>query len=385
MPAKMLQDLTDQFQALSKDMSSVVEARQKLDSQLEENKSVQKEFASLSDDAKIYKLIGPVLVKQDKSEAVMNVDKRLEFINSEITRLIGPNSARIEKQISDIQEKQERKKMEIIQVQTQLQQDAQAQGFPIRQRLEELYGFRNPLPSFKLPLRSAPPFLPPDGSNRSGRERDSPNKYPPLPSGTKTWTPAPSSVSRTENIRPLLVPSTRAFSSTSAALTLPNFDNGADAGADINHSSLPARFLDENGFRPDGEGGGRRRKFVGGQYSSSDSTDADVSSSSSSSESDVESDVESDAESDAESNADADSEDPADVESSSMSEALSYSTLNAAPNSVSDLPGTVPLFVWLGGSCRRRIFGNGSSREEEKGRWLSFLGKLELTRATSHI
>jgi len=119
MAGKVLQDLTDQFQALSKDMNSIVEARQKLDSQLQENKSVQKEFASLADDTKIYKLIGPVLVKQDKSEAVMNVDKRLEFINSEITR--------IEKQISDIQGKQERKKMEIIQVQTQLRQDAQAQ------------------------------------------------------------------------------------------------------------------------------------------------------------------------------------------------------------------------------------------------------------------
>jgi len=119
MAGKMLQDLTDQFQALSKDMSSIVEARQKLDSQLQENRSVQKEFANLADDAKIYKLVGPVLVKQDKSEAVMNVDKRLEFINSEI--------ARIEKQITDIQEKQERKKMEIIQVQSQLQQDAQAQ------------------------------------------------------------------------------------------------------------------------------------------------------------------------------------------------------------------------------------------------------------------
>lgn len=77
-----------------------------------------------------------MLVKQDKSEAVMNVDKRLEFINSEMYVLhyvlllelrANPNSARIEKQISDIQGKQERKKMEIIQVQTQLRQDAQAQ------------------------------------------------------------------------------------------------------------------------------------------------------------------------------------------------------------------------------------------------------------------
>jgi prefoldin beta subunit len=38
----------------------------------------------LGDDAKIYKLVGPVLLKQEKSEAVMGVDRRLEFINSEM-------------------------------------------------------------------------------------------------------------------------------------------------------------------------------------------------------------------------------------------------------------------------------------------------------------
>ncbi|RPA98791.1 Prefoldin beta-like protein [Choiromyces venosus 120613-1] len=119
MSVQTLQDLTDEFQSLSKDMSTIVQARQKLDSQLQENKSVQKEFANLPSEANIYKLIGPVLVKQDKSEAVMNVDKRLEFITSEITR--------IEKQIADVQEKQEKKKMEIIQVQGQLQQGAQQQ------------------------------------------------------------------------------------------------------------------------------------------------------------------------------------------------------------------------------------------------------------------
>lgn len=83
-------------------MASAVEARQKLESQLQENKAVQKvcstrtgrgmeayarvlqEFSILDDDANIYKLVGPVLLKQDKPEAVMNVDKRLEFIEAEM-------------------------------------------------------------------------------------------------------------------------------------------------------------------------------------------------------------------------------------------------------------------------------------------------------------
>lgn len=42
------------------------------------------EFSILDDDANIYKLVGPVLLKQDKPEAVMNVDKRLEFIEAEM-------------------------------------------------------------------------------------------------------------------------------------------------------------------------------------------------------------------------------------------------------------------------------------------------------------
>lgn len=61
----------------------MIEARQRLDSQLGENKTVQKEFASLAESANIYKLIGPILVKQDREEAISNVDKRLEYIEKE--------------------------------------------------------------------------------------------------------------------------------------------------------------------------------------------------------------------------------------------------------------------------------------------------------------
>jgi prefoldin beta subunit len=45
---------------------------------------VQTEFNSLDDDANIYKQIGPVLLKQDKTEALMAVSGRLEFIEKEM-------------------------------------------------------------------------------------------------------------------------------------------------------------------------------------------------------------------------------------------------------------------------------------------------------------
>lgn len=107
----LLQTLSNEFQNLQKDLEAVVQARQKLESQLQENRSVQKEFSLLKDDSNIYKLIGPVLLKQDRTEATMNVDKRLEFIDSEIKRIEG--------QITELTVKQENKKMEIMRLQSQ--------------------------------------------------------------------------------------------------------------------------------------------------------------------------------------------------------------------------------------------------------------------------
>ncbi|KAH8819651.1 Prefoldin [Xylogone sp. PMI_703] len=105
-----LQTLSDEYTKLQQDLQKFVQSREKLESQQQENKGVQKEFASLKDDANIYKLVGPVLLKQDKAEAILAVDGRLEFIENEIKR--------IEKQIKDVQEKSEKLRMEIIQIQS---------------------------------------------------------------------------------------------------------------------------------------------------------------------------------------------------------------------------------------------------------------------------
>ncbi|KAH0283668.1 prefoldin subunit 6 [Aureobasidium namibiae CBS 147.97] len=115
---KQLQALSDEYTALQTDLQTTVAARQKLESQQQENKGVKSEFANLDDDANIYKLVGPILLKQDASEAKSTVDGRLEFIDKEINR--------IEKQISDIQAKSEEKKMAVFQLQTDIQQSGQA-------------------------------------------------------------------------------------------------------------------------------------------------------------------------------------------------------------------------------------------------------------------
>ncbi|KAF3490934.1 uncharacterized protein GIQ15_00451 [Arthroderma uncinatum] len=120
---KQIQALSDEYQQLQAELEEAIGAREKLEAQQQENTSVQKEFKTLDDDANIYKLIGPILLKQDKSEAVMAVDGRLDFIEKEINR--------IEKQIAEVQEKSEMKKGEIIQLQAQMQQQPQAGGAPV--------------------------------------------------------------------------------------------------------------------------------------------------------------------------------------------------------------------------------------------------------------
>jgi prefoldin beta subunit len=96
-----VQVAAQEYQKLQIELSAVVDARQKLDAQLQENELVKKvpravitaysnrsyslqEFASLTPNNTIYKMIGPVLIPQDQAEANATVDKRLEFIKSDM-------------------------------------------------------------------------------------------------------------------------------------------------------------------------------------------------------------------------------------------------------------------------------------------------------------
>ena len=62
------------------------------------------ELELLAEDAAVYKLVGPVLIKQDQYEAKANVQKRLDFIAGEI--------ASLESQVKNIDEKRLRKQQQ---------------------------------------------------------------------------------------------------------------------------------------------------------------------------------------------------------------------------------------------------------------------------------
>ncbi|XP_062380686.1 prefoldin subunit 6 [Sardina pilchardus] len=83
---KKLQAELEKYQVIQKDVSKSMSARQKLEAQVTENNIVKEELDLLNAQNTVYKLIGPVLVKQDLDEAKATVAKRLEYINAEIQR-----------------------------------------------------------------------------------------------------------------------------------------------------------------------------------------------------------------------------------------------------------------------------------------------------------
>ncbi|KAH7568584.1 hypothetical protein JRO89_XS06G0018600 [Xanthoceras sorbifolium] len=71
------------------------------------------ELGLLNEEANVYKLIGPVLVKQDLAEANANVRKRIDYISAELKRLDAT--------LQDLEEKQNSKKEAIFKVQQRIQ------------------------------------------------------------------------------------------------------------------------------------------------------------------------------------------------------------------------------------------------------------------------
>ncbi|MBA0724266.1 hypothetical protein Golax_020969 [Gossypium laxum] len=84
------------------DIAKNHQVRKKYTIQLGENELVLKELDLLKEDANVYKLIGPVLVKQDLAEANANVRKRIEYISAELKRL--------DSSLQDLEEKQHSKR-----------------------------------------------------------------------------------------------------------------------------------------------------------------------------------------------------------------------------------------------------------------------------------
>ncbi|XP_030373241.1 probable prefoldin subunit 6 [Scaptodrosophila lebanonensis] len=81
---KKMQTEVEAYQNLQKACVKVVKQRALLESQLSENKCVLDELKLLGAENKVYKLFGPVMVKQDLDESRQNVGKRIDYISKEL-------------------------------------------------------------------------------------------------------------------------------------------------------------------------------------------------------------------------------------------------------------------------------------------------------------
>ncbi len=90
--------------------------RQQYAQQQNENNMVKQELDLLDESAKVYKLVGPVLLKQDTTEAKSNVSKRLEFIQKELEKA--------EKKLQGKEEEAVKIRQNIASIQMQMQKNA---------------------------------------------------------------------------------------------------------------------------------------------------------------------------------------------------------------------------------------------------------------------
>lgn len=87
--------------------------RQKLEAQLTENNIVKEELALLDGSNVVFKLLGPVLVKQELGEARATVGKRLDYITAEIKRY--------ESQLRELERQSEQQRETLAQLQQEFQ------------------------------------------------------------------------------------------------------------------------------------------------------------------------------------------------------------------------------------------------------------------------
>lgn len=80
---------TAEIKKIEQEYQKVVQNKRSLTEKKSENEMVLTEFNLIADEAgaTIYKLVGPILAKQDISEAKVNVKTRLEYIIKEIDRM----------------------------------------------------------------------------------------------------------------------------------------------------------------------------------------------------------------------------------------------------------------------------------------------------------
>ncbi|KAG2389130.1 hypothetical protein C9374_014530 [Naegleria lovaniensis] len=106
----------EEVNKINAEIQTQLAKQQSLQAQKNENENVKLEFDIIDESSgvEVFKLIGPVLVKQDYSEAKSNVEKRLEFIKKEVENA--------EKKIEDLLQKKQTLEKSMVEISNWVQQ-----------------------------------------------------------------------------------------------------------------------------------------------------------------------------------------------------------------------------------------------------------------------
>nr|CDS25767.1 prefoldin subunit 6 [Hymenolepis microstoma] len=112
---KSLTKEVEKMQEVESNIQKRLQAYQQLVGQLSENENVNEDLEVLTDDNKIYKLIGPVLVEQSLSDARDTIKKRLKFIQDEMKRN--------DEMIKSLEKERDSHREQILKLQQRFQQE----------------------------------------------------------------------------------------------------------------------------------------------------------------------------------------------------------------------------------------------------------------------
>mmetsp|Transcript_19680 Transcript_19680/g.39894 ORF Transcript_19680/g.39894 Transcript_19680/m.39894 type:complete len:137 (-) Transcript_19680:263-673(-) len=104
------------FRELQEEVQKLRSDQQTLMGQQNENEMVKQELDLLEDGAFVYKMVGPVLMRNDLDDAKQTVEKRLEYITGELKKL--------EKKIDDTESRGKESAEKVQKMQAALQQAA---------------------------------------------------------------------------------------------------------------------------------------------------------------------------------------------------------------------------------------------------------------------
>ncbi|CDJ37452.1 prefoldin subunit, putative [Eimeria tenella] len=93
MSGERLKETTAEMDALMERLQTNAQNVNRLVPQRTELQAVANELTAAAEDAIVYKMIGPVLVRQSKSEALQTVNKRLDYVQRELSKPVKLHSS----------------------------------------------------------------------------------------------------------------------------------------------------------------------------------------------------------------------------------------------------------------------------------------------------